>query len=159
MLDFLKSIYFKYAVLPLVSTVLGILVKFFTKRDEYIFKKEDVAVGLDLMLTGILMHAFLITDSVSKLGQAQQNVNSIQISSGTGAASLGEAQANVLYLFEKLSVSGWVILVMVFGLWCVSTVVRKWGWNEGGGLRLVPGVVVPLVSGISYIIIVVSFAS
>jgi hypothetical protein len=61
--NFLASPFFRYALFPIGSAVLGIAVKCVTRNDRYIsFRKEDLAVGLELMLTAGLMFVVLTTD-------------------------------------------------------------------------------------------------
>ena len=51
MVDFLTSTVFRYLIFPIGSAILGIAVKYVTRNDRYkSFQKEDLAVGLELML-------------------------------------------------------------------------------------------------------------
>jgi hypothetical protein len=66
--EFLAGSFFRYAVFPLGGAGLGIALKYVTRNDHYpSFRKEDMAVGLDLMLTAALTFLVLTSDRAFKL--------------------------------------------------------------------------------------------
>jgi hypothetical protein len=133
---FLASPYFKYFFVPLITSFLCIFVKWVSRNDRFIsFRKEDLAVGLELTVASIII---FITDSVN-LADTLVNKHGDQI------------------LQEKYVTIPWIILAFIVGLWGISTIVRKWGWKNENDLNIFCGIIAPNMFGIISLIFVVSW--
>jgi hypothetical protein len=156
---FLASPYFRYALFPLGSAMLGVLVKCVTRNDRYTtFRKEDIAVGLELMLTACLMFVLLTTDRALALVDANRQLADSLKAAPIDATRAAELQAQVSLLSGKIALAGWIIALMFLGLWSASTIVRKWGWESETEMRAFAGITVPLVFGISALLAVMAGA-
>jgi hypothetical protein len=138
----LTTAYFRYLLFPLASIVLGIWIKFVTRNDQYAkFKKEDIAVGLDLYRTALLMYVVLLSDRALELkrlaSQIQPNV-----------IAKPDLQTQMQTISVQLTNGSWVLLVFMLGLWGTSTVVRRWGWHSESELKPTCGIAIPLVMGV-----------
>src|SRR5687767_11806114 len=61
--EILTSPVFRYCVFPLMSAAAGVAIRYVSRNDQYAkFKKEDLAIGLQLALTACLMLVVLRTD-------------------------------------------------------------------------------------------------
>jgi uncharacterized membrane protein YgcG len=135
MITILGSPYFLDFCIPLITVALSIFLKYVTRNDQHrAFRKEDLAVGLDVAATALIL---FITDSVS-----------------VAAAFVKSAQPTVT-ADNKLVTAPWVIAAFVIGIWGVSTIVRKVGWKSEDELTLLWGIVVPNIYGIAVLIFVV----
>lgn len=99
-----------------------------------------MAVGLELMLMACLMLVMLISDRAFSLMTAKRTL----------------LQGNPAALDPLVASGGWIIFLMFFGLWSVSTVVRKWGWASKMELKPGIGIGFPLLMGISSLIVVMA---
>ena len=134
-LNILGTPYFLKFGVPLITVGVSIFVKYVTRNDKHSgFKKEDAAVGLDLAITALLI---LIT-------------NSSQI-----AINLPTNPPDQLAL--KLSEVPWIIILIVFLIWAISTIVRKFGWEDDNKLRMLRGVILPNIVGIFILLLVVNW--
>ena len=136
MIRLLTTTYFKYLIIPLVATFLVIFVKSASRSDKQSFlEKEDFSFGLEMGITAVLL---LFMNSVNI---AQQVVlgNSLTVI----------ATEKILTLFL-------VTIFLVFGLWGMSTIVRKLGWENDKELKIFWGIVLPDVFGLLILIYVVS---
>jgi hypothetical protein len=107
----------------LLTTGLGIFVKIVSRNDKFIpFKKEDLAIGLETVVTALII---LITDTVNELLKLQQNTKS----------------GNALVLPENILLIPWLLLLMVILLWGVSTIIRKLGWKNENELNNFWGII------------------
>lgn len=132
--EFLASAEFRYGVFPILSIGLGVWVKYVSRNDRYaVFKKEDLAVGLELILSAWLIFIILTAD------RARSLVTTLQATTvdSTKAAALS----------NKLAMAGWINLALLLALWGISTLVRKLGWSSETELRPVLGIALPLVMG------------
>ena len=153
---FLSSNLFRYLLFPILSALLGIGIKFVTRNDKYRpFMKEDLAIGLDLMLTAFLLFLALTSDQCLALGAVHHEMAALN----RDPDGLQKLQSRADAITEFLTMSGWVITVMLAGLWSVSTFVRKLGWKSETELRPVLGIAVPVVIGVLSLIVVMSEAS
>ena len=110
MIEILSSTYFKYLIVPLLTTFLVIFIKSVSRNDRYkFFKKEDFAFGLEMGVTAILL---LMGNSVTI---AQQSISNPLLA---------------VPVNEKLLTIGWITPVLIFGLWGLSTIVRRLGWES-----------------------------
>lgn len=157
--QFLASPFFRYALFPVGSAVLGVAVKCVTRNDRYTsFRKEDVAVGLELMLTAGLMFVVLTTDRALALLEANRQLAQVLAASPIDAARAAALQGQVQLLSGRLALAGWVIALLFLGLWSVSTLVRKWGWKSETEMTPLVGIAIPLGFGILALIAVMAGA-
>jgi hypothetical protein len=107
-----------------VACALTVFVKWASRNDRHaFFRKEDCAVGQELAVASIF--ALLIAAP----GLARQAI--------AAKASPDAAVAAVFFA-----------LILIVGLWIISTVVRKAGWRDANTLRTWTGLLIPLLFGI-----------
>jgi hypothetical protein len=136
MLEILSSTYFKYLAVPLITTFLVIFIKIVSRNDRFtLFKKEDFAFGLNMGVTAVLI---LLGNCVNVAQKGLTDNNITQLAN------------------ETLLKSSWIILILVFGLWGMSTIVRRLGWKYDDELKIFWGIVVPDIFGLIVLIYVVS---
>jgi len=156
---FLASATFRYALFPIGSAVLGIAVKCVTRNDQYTaFRKEDVAIGLELMLTACLMFVVLTTDRALALLEATRQLAETLKALPLDVSKAATLQLQVETLSGRVALAGWIIALMFLGLWSTSTIVRKWGWKSETDMTRFAGIAVPLVFGIFALIAVMAGA-
>ncbi|EGQ8029030.1 hypothetical protein ACCH70_004402 [Vibrio vulnificus] len=135
-MNLLGNPYFIQFGVPLITVGLSIFIKYVTRNDRHSgFKKEDVAVGLDLAVTALLI---FITGS-SQL-----------------TASL-PADNPPVEMVNKLASVPWIIMAFIIGIWGMSTLVRKLGWESDDKLKVFWGIVVPDVFGLAVLLFVVNW--
>lgn len=157
--QFLASPFFRYALFPFGSAVLGIAVKCVTRNDRYTaFRKEDMAVGLELMLTACLMFVVLTTDRALALIDGNRQLANALGQTPIDPLKAAELQGRVQLLSGQLTLAGWVIALMFLALWSVSTIVRKWGWKSEIEMNPLPGIAIPLAFGILTLVAVMAGA-
>jgi hypothetical protein len=156
--DFFASPLFRFLLFPVSSALLGVGVKYVTRNDSYArFQKEDLAVGLELLLTACLMFLAITSDrSIEMSSLNRQIADALASNDVAGAQPL---QARALALSQELTSAAWVLLAMFVGLWSVSTLVRKVGWQSKEEMRPVLGIALPLIIGILGLIVVMASAS
>ena len=133
---FLTSETFRYFVVPLVTVLLSVFVKTASRNDQYKgFKKEDLAVGLEIALASLIA---LITQTASVSGQL------LRFDTNTG----GTGQPTIYPVADKQIASPWLIASFAIGLWGISTLVRKVGWKNEDELTWWFGIVFPFVYGV-----------
>ncbi len=136
-MKFLAQPYFIEFVVPLIAVGLSIFLKFVTRNDKYKgFRKEDLAVGLDLSVSSLLV---FITSSAQLAVQIQSTPDPTKS--------------------DVLAGTPWMIAAFFIGLWGVSTTVRKLGWEDDEKLHLWWGIVLPNVFGFILLLIVVNWIS
>lgn len=156
MIQFLSGNLFRYLIFPLGSAALGIWIKIVTRNDHYrAFLNEDIAIGLDLMLTASLLFVVVTSDRSIALAAVEHSI-SLATTSAQSKALL-QAQADVLS--QALEISGWIIALMFMGLWGISTFVRKFGWRSETELHPVLGIALPLTIGVLFLIFVMAEAA
>jgi hypothetical protein len=126
--------------LPLVTVALSIYVKCVSRNDrQAMFKLEDIAVGLDVAVTAILI--FLSDSAVKAVLLVKSGIKTVDIN-------------------DKLVVAPWMLMLFLLGIWGVSTIVRRIGWKDGErGYELHPvwGIVFPDAFGFLVLILVVTW--
>ena len=143
MIEIFSSKLFRYLAVPLITTILGILIKSVSKKDDSIwFVKDDFAFGLNMSVAAILL--FLM------------NCVTIAEKSQVDSTFLNQTK-------DFLINSSWIITGLTFGLWGISTIVRKLGWEKktvGSAitydLKIFWGIIIPDAYGLITLIIVVS---
>lgn len=122
---------------PMIASALTIFIKWSSRNDVHAsFKKEDCAIGLELSVAGI----FSLLSAVPTLASVNQ-------------AGSGVTQTEIVALTLLIA------LCFTLGLWVVSTIVRKIGWESESSLRLWTGLVVPLVYGFCVLFITSAWIS
>lgn len=125
-LDFLKNQMFLQFGVPLLTVVLSVFVKYVSRNDLHTgFRKEDLAVGLDMAVTALLI---FITGSA-------QIANNLPI--------LNPPKDIV----TQLASVPWILMAFLIGMWGISTIVRKLGWEGDDKLKILWGIVVPGLFG------------
>jgi hypothetical protein len=160
MVEFLSNPIFKFGILPIGSAMLGVAVKYASRNDQYAkFKKEDIAVGLDLALTACLMFVVLTTDKAVQLISTNKALSAMIKQKPLDVTALAEIQAKAQLLSGQIASSGWLIAIMFVGLGFLSTLVRKFGWESETEMKPVVGIAIPLIFGIIAVIGVMAGAS
>jgi hypothetical protein len=159
--DFLATSVFRYFIFPLASVLLGIGIKTASRNDRYVaFRKEDIAVGLELMRTACLLFVVLTTDKALALVRLSRDLNdSLVAIPSPDMARVRTLQEQAQLLSAKLAGAGWMILLLFLSLWSVSTIVRKWGWRSETEMAPLLGITLPLVFGILMLVVVMAGAS
>ena len=135
-MKFLGQPYFLQFCVPLIAVTASVFLKFVTRSDVHkAFKKEDLAVGLNLSVTALL----IFIAACSKLAQ-----------------DLAQAPQDTVLVAKSMSVP-WVLAAFIVGIWGVSTIVRKLGWEDDDKLRIFWGIAVPDVFGLLALIFVVNW--
>jgi len=159
MVEFLTNPIFKFAILPIGSAMLGVGVKYVSRNDQYAkFKKEDIAVGLDLALTACLMFVVLTTDRAVQLVSANKDLSNLLRQNPPDMIKITEVQAKTQLISSQIANSGWLIFLMFLGLISLSTLVRKSGWESETEMRPIIGIALPLIFGILAIVGVMASA-
>ncbi len=128
--------FFIQFVVPLITVGLSIFLKFVTRNDQHIsFQKEDIAFGIDLSITALLI--FIVSSS-----------NLVRQSLVAGASQ---------DILDKVNAIPWILLSVFLGIWAVSTIVRKLGWVGDGKLHIFWGISVPNIFGIIVLLFVVNW--
>ncbi len=128
--------FFIQFVVPLITVALSVFLKFVTRNDQHVsFQKEDLAFGIDLSITALLIFV-VSSSSIVKLSLAQG------------------APQNII---DKANAIPWILLSVFLGIWAVSTIVRKLGWEQDGKLHIFWGISLPNVFGIIVLLFVVSW--
>jgi hypothetical protein len=159
MTDILTSPYFKFGVLPILSAILGIAVKYNSRNDQYSkFKKEDMAIGLNLALTACLMFVVLTTDRAAKLLSANKELTVLLNQQNINKTAVASLQTQAQMLSSQVALSGWLIALMFLGLGSISYIVRRWGWISETEMTTGVGITLPLIFGLLSILVVMASA-
>ena len=147
--QFLSGPLFRYVVFPLAGAVLGIGVKHVTRNDRYAkFRKEDLAIGIELLLAACLTFVAATSDQAVALVKTNQELSTLLASSTPDLRRAAELQAAAASGSAQLAMAGWVIAAMFLSLWGISSVVRMWGWVNETDMHLTIGIALPLVVGV-----------
>src|SRR4051812_232206 len=120
MADLFTSIFFRFFVVPLATVSLAVFVKTVSKNDKYSkFAKEDVAVGLQIAVGAVI--AF--TANAVALAQRM-------------ALIANKDSTEFIGVQQQFFQIPWIILALTFGLWAISTIVRKLGWQSDSEMTL-----------------------
>ena len=134
-IEFLASGFFLQFCVPLLTVALTVFLRYVTRNDKRVaFKKEDLAVGMDLSVTALVI---FIVHATALAKESQSNPD----------------------IATSLTIVPWFIMVFVIGIWAVSTVVRKRGWERAGKLDLFWGIIIPDVFGLVALLFVVNWIS
>jgi hypothetical protein len=158
--EFLAGTTFRYFIFPIAGAMLGIAVKYVTRNDQFAkFRKEDLAVGLELLLTAALMFVALTSDRAVSLLRTNEELASVLAVVPVDRPRATRLQAIVHTSSSHVATAGWAIAMMFVALWSVSTVVRKWGWKSETEMNTVIGIAVPLAIGVLALATVMAGAS
>jgi di/tricarboxylate transporter len=120
--------------LPLITVILSVFLKFVTRNDQHTsFQKEDLAFGIDLSITALLLFIASCPNIVKQ----------------STMPSVSEA------VIGKVNSIPWILLSVMVGIWGVSTLIRKLGWEEAGKLHIIWGISIPNIFGIFVLLFVV----
>ena len=134
MIKILTSTFFTYFIVTLITTVFSVFVKSVSRNDSHrSLKNEDFAIGLELSVTALIL---FIADSVAY----------------TQKILLTESTLSAEY---KIIVIPWIIFLFIFGIWIISTLIRKKGWESENKLKIIPGIIIPNLFGFLALIFVV----
>jgi len=157
--DFLNSIIFRFLIFPIGSAVLGVGLKYTSRNDQYTpFRKEDLAVGLELVLTACLTYVVVTSDRAIALHKVNKELQQVLQKPPIDAAVASKLQSQITTLSQQVGMAGWTIAFMFLGLWGLSTVVRKWGWKSETEMTTGCGITLPLVFGVIALILVMAGA-
>lgn len=135
-MNILGTPYFLQFGVPLITVCLSIFVKYVTRNDRHSgFRKEDAAVGLDLAVTALLI---FITGSA-------------QLASNLPATNPPPQ------IVDKLSTVPWILMSFLIGIWGISTIVRKLGWEDDDKLKIFWGIILPNIFGVFTLLFVVNW--
>ena len=125
--------------IPLITVVLGIYLKFVTRNDLHTsFVKEDLAFGLEISITALILFITGTVNYSTKLGTTIDPKLKLQIE-------------------ERLVTVPWLLLAFFLGIWGISTLVRKIGWRDESQLKVFCGIIIPDLFGIGVLILVVNW--
>lgn len=128
--------YFLQFCVPLIAVAASVFLKYVTRNDIHkSFRKEDLAVGLDLSVTALL----IFVAAGSKL-----------------AKDLASNPGDAVLIGKSMGVP-WILAVFILGIWGISTLVRKLGWEADDHLHKFWGIIVPDVFGLLALIFVVNW--
>jgi hypothetical protein len=157
--DFLGSPYFRYGIFPLASAASGVLLKAATRNDKYaLFKKEDMAVGPQLMLTAALTYVVLTTDRARALIEVNSKLGAELRKPSLDAVILAQLQQTSQTLSGRIISAAWMIIILIFGLWGTTTVVKRWGWKTEAEMTPYIGITGPLILGVLVLMFVMTAA-
>ncbi|HLX06472.1 MAG TPA: hypothetical protein VKY89_01280 [Thermoanaerobaculia bacterium] len=155
-IEFLGAPSFRFVYFPIGSVLLGVWVKTVSRNDKFsTLKKEDFAIGLDLWRTAVLLFVVATSERVEALTKLEKSLANMP---SMPAPSLRQLQGQIQASLEQLLGSIWLVAVLVFGLWGVSTTVRKLGWRAADDMNTPIGIALPLASGVLMLIVVMAVA-
>ncbi|MEC8328695.1 MAG: hypothetical protein VX100_21795 [Pseudomonadota bacterium] len=135
-MSFLKDQMFLQFGVPLLTVALTIFVKYVSRNDRHSgFRKEDLAVGLDMSVTALLI---FITGS-AHIASSMPSSNPPQD------------------LVDQIASVPWILMGFVIGMWGISTLVRKLGWEDDDKLKIFWGIVVPGLFGLLTLLFAVNW--
>lgn len=138
---------FRYGVVPLISTFLVIFVKRESRSSP--LKKEDFAVGIDLMVAAIFLYLVNISDmarGIADLNQAEPSSLASNLSPATPPQ-----EGEILHLLGRLHDSVFILFLLIAGLWGTASFVRRSGWINTAEMHSAKGIGIPLGMGIVYL--------
>ena len=148
--EFICTPWFRYGVFPGISAGSGVILKCVTRNDRYaFFKKEDMAVGPQIILTSVLTYVVVITDRAHQILNATTS-----LANSPSSEQRDILQKTLTDLSQQMLGSGWVLLGVFLMLWGITVVVKRWGWENETQLRPWRGIALPLTLGVFVLIIV-----
>ncbi len=133
----------------------GILVKCALRNDGYaLFKKEDVAVGPQLMLTAALTYVVLTTERARSIVELNSELKSELEGGAVSPARLLEIQSMSRTMLDPLMTAPWVLLGISVLLFATTIIVKRWGWESESLMTPRIGIAIPLIMGVSTLVYV-----
>lgn len=156
MRELLSSPSFRFVYFPIGSVLLGLWVKTVSRNDKFsTMKKEDFAIGLDLWLTAVLLFVVATSERMEVLAKLEKTLAGMPMKP---EASVRQVEGQIQTISGQVFGSGWLIAMLVLGLWGVSTTVRKFGWRAPDDMNTYIGIAFPLASGVLMLIVVMAVA-
>ena len=150
--EFLAGSLFRLFLVPILSVVLGVYIKYVTRNDTYAkFSKEDIAVGFDLMRVAFLAYLILLSDKARALAVAGNSFSKAAKDASTQQAELVSLQHTVALHSQDLLRGVFGVGCLMLGIWITSTIVRKKGWKTETQLDGWYGITFPLAAGVAYL--------
>jgi hypothetical protein len=135
-ISFFKSEAFRLLV-PLASAALGVWIKSEMRHPEkQTFKKEDFAVGIQLIQTACLSFLTLMTQKAVQLHSMLATQSAIADTSGADKLSSFLA-------FSSVRLAS--MLIFLFGM---TSLVRRKGWKNKDEMKVTAGIAIPIAAGI-----------
>jgi hypothetical protein len=138
--EILANSCFKDFAIPLISVFLTIAIKVVSRKDTFMeATKDDFAIGFDLAVTALI----LLVSYASKIA--------VDVHANTST--------NIEAYKKKLEFVPWLLFFFTLGLWALSTLVRRFGWEQGANktLKTSWGVVIPDIIGMSALLFIVNY--
>lgn len=127
MIEHLIDKNFKFLILPIVTTIFTIWIKYLCRKKKNIsFKKEDFFVGLNIYIVSLV----ILLNNV--LYQYYQYV--------TGSQYNLEC---FYYIFDTLKLMGFNLFVLMG----IVIIIRNYGWKKKDELNLILGIIIPILFG------------
>ncbi len=137
--SFLRSEAFRLLV-PLISAALGVWIKSDMRHPEkQMFKKEDFAIGVQLIQTACLSFLMLMTQKAIQLHT---------LITATTTASMPKVPPDAEKLSTFLAFSTVRLAFMLVFLFGITSMVRRTGWKNKDEMKVTPGIAVPIAAGI-----------
>lgn len=159
--SFLVTSLFQLVLFPVGSFLLLVALKWVTQNDRYArFRKEDFAMGLDLMLLAVMMTALVTVGRANDVQEANAALTELA-STGVTGPPLEELSAAARVALDGIVAGLLTFIPLSMGIWGVSTIVRKWGWADPENpelLRVWRGISLPLLAGIGSLVLVMLVA-
>ena len=149
------SPFFRYIVVPVGSAILVIIARHTAKRRP--FEKKDLAIGFELIVAAIMMNGLLVIDRSQRLITLQADYRSPMGHSGLPDDCLVVRnpaigiEGEIADATNRLIGSSFFGFLMVLSLWLTGLFVKSCGWNTDSDLRILRGIVAPLVLGFIWV--------
>jgi hypothetical protein len=143
-----------------MSAVAGILLKCVTRNDQYaFFKKEDMAVGPQLMLTSALTFATVTTDRARSAVIMNDKIAAALKADQIDRSLVGSLQTSTSAVVGQIMAAGWTLMLIVVMLWGVTAFVKRVGWKNESELHRTYGIGIPLALGVGTLMFVTAMVS
>jgi hypothetical protein len=136
---YLAQPFFLQFIVPLITAFFSVFVKVVSRNDRFRsnrFRKEDLAIGLDLAATAVVLFVAQSADLAHRL--------------------VVEQGQDSLLTNDTLVAVPWLVLAFVVGIWGMSTFIRWFGWEDNDNLKVVWGIAIPDILGLVMLAFVVS---
>lgn len=154
----LGSKWFAFACVPLFSVVLTVYVRFASRKEQHRkWRKEDAAVGMDLMQQGMLALLTLVAGRAVQLGEANRAAEA-GARSGLGRNDIVRLREIAQRRTDALVDAVAVLFGVLFILWAVSFIVQQWGWKSDTELSPIVGIALPIFLGFGSILLTIGVA-
>ena len=156
MVEFLSGSVFLYGFIPVFSVVLAVYVRIATRRsdNDRRWRKEDFAVGMDLMQLATLALLTIVAARAVELDDANKAVAEA-LESDDNSLRLETLHDVVRDGTDHLINASALLFALIFALWGTSFVVQQWGWRERDDLRPLVGMALPLFLGFGSILVAI----